>query len=82
MTVRNPRGASRSPTFFEIHVVAIRKQLMELVFVGSVRPFSLAIELWGSRLYVDVFHTQVGYLLMEERLELVAAIGSDRADSK
>ncbi len=64
----------------EIHVVAIREKLVELVLVGSVRPLDLSVELWRLWLDVDVFHALVSYMPVEERLELVAAVGSDGLD--
>lgn len=40
----------------QIHVVAIGKQLVELVLVGPVGPLDFAIELRRPRFHVDVFH--------------------------
>jgi hypothetical protein len=45
-------------------------------------PLDLAVKLRRPWLDVDVLHAQVSHVPMEERLELVAAIRSDRADSK
>ena len=64
----------------EIHVVSIRKQLIELVLVGSVGALDLSVQLRSSRFDVDVFHTQVRDVPVEERLELVATVGSDGAN--
>ena len=46
----------------EIHVIAIREQLVELVFVGSVGSLDLPVELRRSCLDVDVFHAQVSHV--------------------
>lgn len=66
--------------FLEIDIVFVGEELVELVFVGSVGSLDLAIELRRSCLDVDVFHAQVSHVPVEERLELVAAIGADRSD--
>ncbi len=73
-----PHGKLR----LEVHVVLVGEERVELVFVGSMRSFDLSVELRRSRFDVDVFHARVGDVPVEERLELVAAIGSDRLDSK
>jgi hypothetical protein len=65
----------------EVHVAFIGEELVELVLVGSMRSLDLAVELRCSRFDVDVFHALVSDVPVEERLELVAAIGSDRLDS-
>ena len=61
----------------EIHVVAIREQLVELVLIGSVRPLDFAIELRRPRFDVDVFHAQVRDVPVKQRLELMTSIGSN-----
>ena len=66
----------------EIDVIAIGEQLVELVLVGAMRPLDLAIQLWCARFDVDVLHAQVGDMPMEERLELMASVGLDRANPK
>ena len=45
-------------------------------------PLDFPVQLWRARLDVDVFHALVGDMPVEERLELVAAVGSDGADPK
>ena len=45
-----------SQLFVEIDVISIGEQLVELLLVGSMRPFNLVIELRRARLDVDVFH--------------------------
>ncbi len=52
---------------FEIHVVAVAEQLIELVLVGSMRPLDLAVELRSTWLDVDMLHAQVCDMPMEER---------------
>ncbi len=71
-----------SQLLLEIDVVAIREQLVELLLVSSMRPFDLAVELRSAWPDVDVLHAQVCDMPMKERLELVAAVGLDRADPK
>ena len=71
-----------SQLLIEIHVIAIREQLVVLVLVSSVRAFDLAVELRRAWLDVDVLQTQVSDVPVKERLELVAAIGSDCAYPK
>ena len=66
----------------EIHVVSIREQLVELVFVGPMRSFDPIIELRRARLDLDVLHSQISVVPVEQSLELVAPVGSDRADSE
>lgn len=44
----------------EIPVVAVREELVELVFVGSVGPLGLTIELRRARFDLYVLHSQVG----------------------
>jgi len=39
----------------------------------------LSIQLWRAGLDVDMFHALVGDMPVEERLELVAAVGSNGA---
>jgi hypothetical protein len=51
--------------FLEINVVAIHKQLVELVFVGSVGPLNLAVQLRHARFDVDVLHAQVSHVSVE-----------------
>ena len=64
----------------EIDIVFVGEELVELVFVCSVGPLNLPVELRRSCLDVDVLHAQVSHVPVEERLELVAAIGADRSD--
>ena len=71
-----------SQLLLEIDVVAIAEQLIELLLVGSMRPLDFAVELRSTWFDVDVLHAQVCDMPMEERLELVAAIGLDRAESE
>ena len=66
----------------EIDVVAIGEQLIKLLLVGSMRPLDLAVELRSTWFDVYMLHAQVCDMPMEERLELVAAVGLDRADPK
>ena len=42
----------------EVHVVAIREQLVEFVLVGPVGPLDFAIELRRPRFDVDLFHAR------------------------
>jgi len=63
--------------FLEIDIVFVGEKLVELVFVGSVGPLNLPVELRRSCLDIDVLHAQVSHVPMEERLELMAAIGAD-----
>ena len=69
-----------SQFLLEIHVTPVREQLIELIFVGSVGPLDLAVLLRRARFDVDVPHPQVSHVPVEQGLELVAAVGSDRAD--
>jgi hypothetical protein len=64
----------------QIHIVFVGQELVELVFVDSMRAREFAVELWRSWFDVGVFHALVCNVPAEERLELVAAIGSDRLD--
>lgn len=45
-----------------------------------MRSLDLSVELSRAWLDVDVFHAQVSDVPVEERLELVAAVGSEGAD--
>ncbi len=66
----------------EIHVVAIREQLVELGLVRSVGALDLPVELGRAWLDVDVLHAEVRDVPVEERLELVTAVRPDGADPK
>ena len=64
----------------EIYIIFVSQELVELVLVGPVRSLDLPIELWCSRLDVDVVHALVRDVPVEESLELVAAVRADRLD--
>ncbi len=64
----------------EVDIVLGGQELVELVLVGSMRALDLPIELWRPGLDVDVLHAAARDMPVEERLELVAAIGADRLD--
>ena len=66
----------------EIDIILVGEQLVELVPVGLVGSFHLAIELRGPRFDVDVPDSLVGDVPVEPRLELVPSIGSDRVNPK
>jgi len=65
---------------FEIDIVFVGQELVELVLVGSMRALDLPVELWRPWLDVDMFHAVIRDMLVEQCLELVAAIGADRLD--
>ena len=67
---------------FEIDVITISDEWVELSLVGAMSPLDLPIQLWRSRLDVDVFHARVGDMPVEECLELVDAVASDGANSE
>ena len=69
-----------SQLFLEIDVVAISEKLIELLFVGSMGSFDLAVELRSAWLDVDVLHAEVGDVPVEECLEFVATVGLDGAN--
>ncbi len=64
----------------EIHVVLVGEELVGLVLVASMRALDLSVELGCSWLDVNVLDALVRDMAVEERLELVAAIGSDGLD--
>ena len=47
----------RSQLLLEIHVVSIGEELVELLFVCSMRPLDFAVELRSTGLDVDVLHS-------------------------
>ncbi len=47
-----------------------------------MRSLDLPVQLWRASLDVDVFHAQVGDMPVEERLELVAAVGSNGSNAE
>ncbi len=65
--------------FLEVHVVSVGEPLVKLVLVGSVGALDLSVELGRPWLDVDVFHAQFSDVPVEERLKLVATVGSDGA---
>ena len=71
---------TRSQLLLEIHVVSIGEELVELLFVCSMRPLDFAVESGSTGLDVDVLHSYVRHMPVVERLELMAAIRLDRAD--
>ena len=42
----------------------------------------LPVQLWRTWLDVDVFHAEIGDMPVEERLELVAAVGSNGSNAE
>ena len=65
----------RRDLLLEINIVAIAQKLVELVFVGPVRALDLAVELWRAGLDVPMPHAKISNMPVEQRLELVAAVG-------
>jgi hypothetical protein len=63
-----------------INIALVREQLVELLLVGSVGSFHLAVELRCPRFEVDVSDPLVGYAPVEPCLELMSVIGSDGVD--
>ena len=63
----------------QIYVILVTQQLIELLLVGAVGSFDLAVELRRSRFDIRMSDTQVFDMPMELRLELVTTIGSDFA---
>ena len=62
----------------EIDIALVGEQLAELLLVGPVRSFHLAVELRCSRFDADVPDPLFGYVSVEFCLELLSPIGSDR----
>ena len=71
-----------SQLLFEIHVVSVREQLVELVFVGAMGSLDLPVQLRRARLDVDMLHPQISDVPVEQGLELVTSIRADHADSE
>ncbi len=66
----------------EIDIALVGEQLAELLLVGPVRSFHLAVELRCSRFDVDVPDPLFGYVSVGFCLELLSPIGSDRVSPK
>ncbi len=66
----------------QIYIISIGEKFIELILVGLVRPFDFSIQLWRPRSEIDMGHARVLHVPMEQRLELMAAVGADRMDSK
>lgn len=67
---------------FQVDVIGVVEELVELLLIGPMRPFDLSVELRGSRLDVGVPDAAVLDVPMELGLELVAAIGADALDAE
>jgi hypothetical protein len=65
----------------ESHALSIREQLVEFAFIGPMRSFDLIVQLRLARPDLDVLHSQNSRVPVEQGLELIAPVGSDRADS-
>jgi hypothetical protein len=63
-----------------LYIVLVGEELIELLLVGSVGSLHLPIELWSPRFDVHMAHPLVRDVPVEQRLELMSAIGSDRVD--
>jgi len=66
----------------QIYVVLVTQQLIELLLVGAVGSFDLAVELRRSRFDIRMSDTQVFDMPMKLCLKLVTTIGSDLLDTK
>ena len=65
-----------------IDVLVIGESLVELVLVGAMGSLDLPVQLWRTWLDVDVFHAEIGDMPVEERLELVAAVGPNGSNTE
>ena len=65
---------------FEINVALVAEELVELLLIRAVRSFDLAVELWGSRLDVDVSNALIHQVPVELRLKLMPSIRSHGVD--
>ena len=65
---------------FEIDIVLVGEELIELVLVGSMGPLDRSVQLRRSWFDVGVLHAQVCDVPVKERLELVAAVRSYHLD--
>lgn len=77
-TVVNVEAIPFSDPLSKIDIALVGEQLAELLLVGPVRSFHVAVELRCSRFDVDVPDPLFGYVSVEFCLELVSPIGSDR----
>jgi hypothetical protein len=66
----------------QVDVIGVVEELIELLLVGPVRAFDLAVELRGSGLDIGVPDTAVLDVPMELGLELMATIGADALDAE
>src|SRR5262245_31535252 len=64
----------------QIDVAFVGEQLVELLFVGSVRSLDLSVELWRTWLDVGVANAFVLDMPVEPGLEFVSVVGSDFLD--
>ena len=67
---------------FQVDIAFVFEQLVEFSRVGPMRTFHLSIEARGARLDVDMIDPQVLQVPMKPGLELMAVVGTDRADTE
>jgi len=65
---------------FEIDVILVCEELVELLLVRAMLALDLAVELGRSRFDVDMADAEVLDMPMKLGLELVAAVGADYLD--